>query len=295
MMSKMVSGWICLLMLVLNFAIFAQDEEKPVYGWKNAAIGNLSFTQTSFDNWQQGGENSWSWVFNFNARFLYSQPKFDWRTINKLEYGKTKVGDDESKKAGDEIFLETSLIYKQGWKVNPYVAASGRTQFAKGYDFSTEPDKTLISQFMNPGYFMESVGLEYHNEERFRTRLGVALKQTVVTEEKFAPKYTDKSDSEKLEKVRAENGLESVSYFSQQFTEATVYATSLELFSNLKRFDEIDVRWDHLLTTEITKYFAFAFTFQLFYDKDLSFKRQLKNVLGIGITYTFFGKKEDFE
>ena len=43
--------------------LYAQDEaeekKKPEYGWQNSVVANLSITQNQFDNWSQGGENSW--------------------------------------------------------------------------------------------------------------------------------------------------------------------------------------------------------------------------------------------
>jgi hypothetical protein len=101
---------------------------------------------------------------------------------------------------------------------------------------------------------MESFGLEYKKEKIFRTRFGFAAKQTVVTDEKFASRYTDKSDSEKLEKVRNELGLEWVSGYNRKVYGNIVYATTLEVFSNVKSVKEIDVRWDNLFSAEIAKY-----------------------------------------
>ena len=63
--------------------------------------------------------------------------------------------------------------------------------------------------------------------------------------------------------------------------------TKLELFSNLKAFDEIDVKWDNLFTAKLSKYFNVNFNVKLFYDKNISKKRQLKQALSLGITYTF--------
>jgi len=230
---------------MLNSTSYTQEAklDSLVMGWNKIAVGKLNFTQTSFDNWTQGGENSWAWLFNFIGAGIYKRNQYTWTNNAKFEYGKSKAGDDEAKKSADEIYLATELARHLKKSFNAYLSVTGRSQFANGYDYTTDP-KTIISKFMNPGYFIESAGLKYQPVDYFDTRLGVALKQTVA------------------------------------------YATSLEIFSNLKGFDEIDVRWDNLLTAEVIKYISFSFNFQLYYDKDLSSKRQIKQYLGIGLTYT---------
>jgi hypothetical protein len=276
-----------LICLMLNSTSYTQEAklDSLVMGWNKIAVGKLNFTQTSFDNWTQGGENSWAWLFNFIGAGIYKRNQYTWTNNAKFEYGKSKAGDDEAKKSADEIYLATELARHLKKSFNAYLSVTGRSQFANGYDYTTDP-KTIISKFMNPGYFIESAGLKYQPVDYFDTRLGVALKQTVVTEEQFASRYTDNSETSELEKLRNEVGLESYTSFAKKITKTAAYATSLEIFSNLKGFDEIDVRWDNLLTAEVIKYISFSFNFQLYYDKDLSSKRQIKQYLGIGLTYT---------
>jgi hypothetical protein len=108
-----------------------------------------------------------------------------------------------------------------------------------------------------------------------------------VTDERFASIYTDNIHTTDLEKVRNELGLESITNYNQTLAKNLSYVTSLELFSNLKAFNQIDARWDNLIKADIVKYVAVSFTFQLFYDREISLKRQLKQVLGVGLTYSF--------
>jgi len=281
-------------LLVLSMLVFlphsfvqAQDDGNELkLGWNKKMVGNLNFTQASFDNWAAGGENSWSWIFNLNGNFIRKMDKSHWTNIYKLEYGRSKVGSDEAKKTADEIFLESeySYFFRPVWA--GYIAVNGRSQFAEGYDYETDP-KTLTSKFINPAYFRESVGLKFMPSNNFNSRAGVGLKQTVVTDEMFAPIYTDKSDTDELEKLRNEIGLESVTNLTYQLKENVVFASSLDLFANMKAFNEVDVRWDNLIAADITKYIKVSFNFQLYYDRDISIKRQLKQYLAVGLSYTF--------
>lgn len=274
-------------MLAISGFSFAQEEKKDELkiGWNKRAVGTLNFTQASFDNWAAGGENSWSWLFNLTGSFINKQEKGNWRNFYKIEYGQSRVGDTESKKTADEIFLESEYTRNLTKVLGIYAAVNGRTQFAAGYDYGIDP-KVEISQFFNPAYFRESFGLKYTPSDIFNSRAGFGLKQTVVSDEKFALFYTDKSDTEELEKLRSEIGLESVSNLVLKLKENIAFASNLDIFSNLKSVDQVDVRWDNLISAEVAKYITVSFNFQLYYDKDLSLKRQLKQYLAVGLTYS---------
>ena len=173
---------VLLLSICLGTSVFAQEkpEEEPKYGWKKEMVGGINLTQTSLSNWTQGGEDSFAWQLNFNFKFINNQEKSNWANSGKLTYGSTKLGDQEFRKSLDEIKLESVLTYKLGIHINPFVAFTAETQFAPGYNYDTAP-KTQISAFMDPGYFRESIGVGYYPNEIVKTRLGVALKQTITS------------------------------------------------------------------------------------------------------------------
>ncbi|RKY84956.1 hypothetical protein DRP98_03865, partial [candidate division KSB1 bacterium] len=66
-----------------------------------------------------------------------------------------------------------------------------------------------------------------------------------------------------------------------------IFTSKLELFSGLKALDETDVNWDNVFTAKISKYFNVNFNVKLFYDKDISKQRQLKQSLAMGLTCSF--------
>jgi hypothetical protein len=275
-----------IVMALLSSPVYGQEEgDELKMGWNKKMVGSLNFTQASFDNWAAGGENSWSWIFNLTGNFLRNQEKSQWNNIYKFEFGRSKTGDSEAKKSADEIFIESeySYLFKPIW--SGYIAVNGRSQFAEGFDFTKDP-KTLTSKFLNPAYFRQSAGLKFEPSKIFNSRAGVGLKQTVVTDEMFAPLYTDDLETTELEKLRNEIGLESVTNITYQLKENLVLVSSVDLFSNLKAFNEIDVRWDNLISAEVVKYIKVSFNFQLYYDRDISFKRQLKQYLAVGLSYT---------
>jgi hypothetical protein len=275
-----------LMLIAIPVLVIAQDKpaEPPKYGWQKEMVGGLNLTQTSFDNWAQGGENQLAWQINLNTKFVNDQEKTNWANTGKFTYGNTKSGKEQAKKSIDEIKLESVLTYKLGVLINPFVAATGETQFAPGYNYGTEP-KTQLSAFMDPGYIRESAGLGIKPNEIVKTRLGVALKQTITSD--YPAPYADDPKTTKIEKIKNEVGGESVTDVSWKISENSLFTSKLELFSALKSLEETDVNWDNILTTKISKYFNVNFNFKLFYDRDISKMRQIKQAIALGVSYSF--------
>jgi len=275
-----------IMMLFATSLALAQDQpaEAPKYGWQKSMVGSLNLTQTSFDNWKQGGENSYAWQVTLNFNFTNDQAKTNWANSGKLTYGATKTGDQQMRKSVDEIKLESVFTYKLGVFINPLAAVTGETQFEPGYNYGTTP-KTQVSAFMDPGYFRESAGIGIKPNEIIKTRLGISLKQTLTTD--FPQPYADDPTTVKIEKFKNEVGAESVTDLNWKITQNTLFTSKLELFSTLEALNKTDVNWDNIVTTKISKYFNVNFNFKLFYDRDISKVRQIKQAFALGVVYTF--------
>jgi hypothetical protein len=269
-----------LLLITLPFLIWAQEDTTKIkkFGWSEKVVGTLNFNQSKFDNWQRGGEDSWSWQTDVIGVVEYDQEKYAWKNFGKLAYGNSKTGNQEARKSADEIKLESVLSYKIGIKLNPYIAVTGQTQLVEGFIY-TDTSKIRISNFMDPGYFTQAVGLEYASSDKFSTRFGASIKETATQTQIAADRFAVG------EKPRIEYGAESVYSLNYKVTENILYATKLELFSNLKAFDEIDANWDNIFTAKVAEYLNVSFTFNIFYDKDVDIQRQLKETLAVGLTY----------
>ncbi len=277
---------IIIIFMTTGNLIFAQEQtEKAKYGWQKELTGGLNLTQNKFDNWVQGGENSFAWQLNINFKFIEEQEKTTWATSGKMTYGNTKTGDQEARKSIDEIKLESVFTYKLGSVINPYISVNGETQFAPGYAYAAGA-KTQISAFLDPGFLRESLGLTYKVNEIVQTRGGLSFKQTVTSD--YPIPYTDDPQTpDDIELTRFEAGAESVTDVSWKINQTTLLTSKLELFTAFTAFDEIDVNWDNVLSAKIAKYFTMNFNFKLLYDKDISAKRQINQAFSFGLTYSF--------
>ncbi len=211
----------------VNSNVSAQEKstkkkaEEHDYGWQKEMVGGLNLTQTCFDNWAQGGENTFTWQLNLNFNFKNDREKTTWANSCKFTYGSAKTGKQESRKSIDEIKLESVLTYKLGVLINPYVAMTGETQFGPGYNYATEPE-AQISAFMDPGYFRESFGVGYQPNKIVKTRLGISLKQTVTSDYPI-PYADDPETMNKIEKNKNEVGSDNITDLNWKITGNTIY------------------------------------------------------------------------
>lgn len=256
----------------------------PAYGWKRQIAGQFSLAQSTFDNWSQGGDDALAWQASLLTQYNNDQADYNWANTAKLAFGQINSGDTGIRKSVDEIMLESVWSYKLKIEINPYVAAKGETQFTAGYDYKSDPP-AQISNFMDPGYITESVGLGYAYQDWIKTRLGFAVRETVTRD--YALLYADNPDTAEIEKIKTVPGLESVTDLNLKLTDILLFTSKLEIFSNLKAVDQAIVRWDNLFTASISKWINVGFNIQLLYDKSFSTRRQLKEALTTGITYTF--------
>lgn len=282
---KRIRAIFCLLILLSGVVRSEPAKNDSTELWSKELIGSLNLSQASFDNWKQGGQNSIAWQLNFNGKLERKAEQTLWANSGKFNFGKAKTGSDDMKTVIDEIKLESVLTYQLGCPVKPYGSVSFQTQSAAGYTYDGDV-KTQISGFMDPGYLREAIGLNYIPNEHIKTRLGASLKQTFASD--FAALYSDDSETSELEKRRDEFGAEWVTDFNWKLAQNLAYETKMECFSTFEALKETDVEWDNTLTAKISKYVNCTFNFKLFYDSQISPKRQIKQSLTMGLSYSFF-------
>ncbi|MFH1852506.1 MAG: DUF3078 domain-containing protein [Candidatus Neomarinimicrobiota bacterium] len=251
--------------------------------WDKQLAGNLNLTQNSFDNWTGGGEDAWSWQVDVNGSARYENENLKMNNSGKFSYGKTRVGDYSARKSADEIRLESVLSLKKGVAVNPYVAVTGLTQYSAGYSYPGDTARIEVSNFFDPAYFTQSIGIGFAPNEMLSTRMGASLKETITSDHPVP--YADDPETAAPENFKFEFGAEVVTDYRRNFSENLQLLSKLELFSNLRAVDQVDVNWDTTITAKVAKSVSTNFNFRLFYDSDVSPRRQLKQTLALGISY----------
>jgi Protein of unknown function (DUF3078) len=249
----------------LTFA--AADTTAMTEGWKRSLTGNLNLSQSYYDNWSKGGTDALAWDLGFGGAANLMHEDYTWENSFFAAYGMTKVQALASRKSTDEWKVESIYTRKYGTWVNPFISARVNSQWSDGYSYNdSAKTRKAISTFFDPAYFTETVGLGFAYQDYLTERLGFTLKQTISDKYDFADDIETES---KIEALKSEYGLGSVTEFKKPVMENVLLASRLEVFVNFKGFDEVDLNWDNILSAKVNKWISLNFNLNLLYDKDL--------------------------
>lgn len=270
--------------------------------WKKGGLSALGISQASFTNWAAGG------ISNVNVTSLislYANRKVaasNWENNLDLGFGLQKIDGGEYRKSEDKIELNSKYGRTINEKLNYSVLFNFRSQFAQGFNY-TDTSVVYVSNFLAPSFTTISAGLDY------RPLNGLSLyfapitgKITTVLDEKLSNAAAYGVDTGKT--VRFEIGsLASIKY-QKVFKNNIQLKSKLDLFSNFKNVQAIDVNWENIFAFQITKLLNVSLTTNLLYDQDILIPKnveqspgvmitenkprtQFKQVFSLGVTYKF--------
>ena len=289
--------WFIYLILIFSYPLMAensiQKDSLKVFWKQNFATG-IDLNQASFSgNWKGGGSNTFAtgWYLNHNATINNSS----WRLISDLsmQVGFLQNKTQSLRKSVDRIFYE----FKAGYRISPkwdfYGSTNFQTQFFQGFEFDKKnkkgiPVDSLVSSIFAPAYLTTSLGLEYHPQKTFYTRVGIgSLRQTFVFDERIS-----RAGLFGLERP-GDN-------IRNQFVLQLLFNVEREIFENvnmkLRYSTLIDYfrfglsngmvhRVDANFTMKVNKYLSTNLQAVLFRDYDQDPNWQFSQVLSMGLAY----------
>ncbi|MCX6310190.1 MAG: DUF3078 domain-containing protein [Bacteroidetes bacterium] len=300
----------------VNSCLFAQHLPDSLRHWHRGGAVGLNFTQTSFTNWATGGENSVSGQGLLGLFVNYKKDSTSWDNSVDFAYGVLHQGKDKFTKKTDDKIDFTSKYGRYAFKKVWYYTAlfSFKTQSSPGYIYSDDTSKTVISDFMAPGYTLLALGLDYKPNKTvsvffapFTGKTTYVLNQTLADAGAFG---VDKAifDNAGIKTKDGQNirnefgGYVRFQYKAEVMTNITLNARC-ELFSNyLKDPQNIDVNAEIILNMKVNKYFSANLNIQGVYDNDVLIavdrnhdgildgvgpRFQLRQVLGVGFSAKF--------
>jgi hypothetical protein len=271
------------LLILLPTLVLGQTTDSTKKGpWNHSIVANLNLSQASYSNWTGGGENTLAYQALLTGSSEDNAPSATWTNTYKFTYGQARLGDQGLRKTDDQIDLESLLKYKYDSAVNPYAAASFRSQFTPGYTYSASDSATMVSKFFDPAYFQESVGALYTVGTVFKTRVGAAVREVVTTE---FTQYAVDPETNKPERTLVEGGFESITELNFPIDDHILLTSKLDLFSPVKKPAQIIVRSDNGLTVKVSKYVIVNLNALFINDASVTPKTQIKQTLALGIEY----------
>lgn len=287
-----------LIAAMICFVAISQEKQDTSY-WKKGGMISISFSQTSLTNWSGGGDNAISTNSQLNLFANYNKGKNSWENKLNLEYGLVKQGDEGVRKSIDKLEYFTKYGYKNGGHWFYTALFDFKTQFAKGYNYSSEEgvDDVKISNFLAPAYMNLSIGMDYKPSEVFSAYISpVTGKMTVVNDDDLSDKGAFGVDPG--DKFRSEFGAFSKLSLNKDIMENVNLKSTLDLFTSYSdSFGNIDVTWEVLLNMKINSFLTATVNTSLVYDDDIDYydvegnnrgpRIQFKEIVGVGLAYKF--------
>ena len=296
------------LALLATVATGAQAQDNtteasaPESNWKVNGITGINTAQTALVNWSAGGENSVAWNLYLNVNANYKKDKWSWDNALVTDFGMTYTTSNEWLKNVDKLNLSTKVghLISSHWSIS----ALGEllTQFARGYDASTNPNVAgnrdkYISTLFAPGYFTAALGADYKPNDNLSVLFSpVTGKMTFVLDKKLSD--VGAFGVKPGKRLLAELGASIVANYKKKLAENIDFSTKLTLFTAYNSdFGNIDVNWDMMIAFKINKFLTTTLTTNLIYDDNVKSvdkagnlrgpKVQFREVLGLGLSYSF--------
>ena len=210
-------------------------------------------------------------------------------------------------KTDDQLRITTKFGYEFSKKAKGLfftTFADFRSQFMDGFAYPN--DSVRVSKFMAPGYLMVGVGLDYYPPKvkgMFISFDPIAAKFTFVNDQTLSDLGAYGVDPGKY--FRPEIGAYLKFKYETKLGKNVNFKTQWDFFTNYldnKPFTRIDVTGEVLFSFKFNKWFSAFLQLNLIYDHDIDIdtgkddssgnrivgpRTQFKQVLGVGINYTF--------
>ena len=279
-----------ILAALLPLSLSAQES-----AWSHSGLTGINFSQTSFTNWSEGGENSMATNVYLNGSLNYKEGKNAWDNDLSANFGLNYTEATKWRKNIDNL----NIASKYGRQVSEklYLAAllDFKTQMGYGYDYSGV-ERKLTSKFLTPGYLNLSVGIDYKPNDHISIYYSpVAGKMTLTNDTAFSKNYgVDEGKKTRFELGTTFKGTVNYSLMQDKLT----LKSTLDLFTPYNdTFGNVDVNWDVLVGLNVTSLLTVTFQSTLKYDDDIKTfddagvqhgaKVQFKEILGVGLSYKF--------
>nr|BCX01565.1 MAG: hypothetical protein KatS3mg041_1611 [Bacteroidota bacterium] len=268
---------------MLGLILLVASDSLP-WSWTHSLVGALSVNQAYYENWQEGGANTIAFTgkLEHTAHLQRGPHRLEHSLL--LAYGQVKQDTLAYRKSEDQIRWLFQWQYAADGPLRPTFSLELRTQFAPGYEYKKTPPQ-LTSRFLAPAFFTQALGLSYRPAEQYNVRLSLALRQTIVRDPLLGTRYGLRPG----ERIRWQPGMELVgSVDRQKLLENVYYRSRLGVFSPYERFPRPTIRWENEVLMRINRLLNATLNAVVYYDRDVSPRVQLKEVLGLGISYSFW-------
>lgn len=264
--------------------------------WTYYSEVEINMSQGALANWASGGENSLSLLSNIRYFWNYNRNKTSWENWMHYRFGFMKNGEEEIRKNEDRFELNSKLGQKAFLHWYYTVQFNVLTQLFNSYEYPKDKDRKLVANFMSPGYFNLSLGLDYKPNDRFSLFLSpISGKWNFVRDTANIPVSRYGVEAGKRSKRNAGARMDVRSKVTNLFKLMDIN-NELNMFYSYdekdKKKDDKDilpltVNWKMTLSFKINYFMRASIYTELLYDQNSSDKVQFKENLNLGVNFRF--------
>lgn len=261
--------------------------------WRKTLEMTLNFSEATFsDNWKSGGINSIALGLNFDVHADYAYDKVSFTNEYQSQFGGFSSKGEGVRKAQDKLFLDSKFGYMIKKDLFAFSSANFQSQYINGYSyFNTETQinqKSKISGLLAPGYFTESLGLEYKPNKYFSNRLGLISDRQVLVIDTGIYHGTPTNYGVPIgKKSLTYLGFSATSDFHKEVIKNMDLKTHLELFQSFNIPNYTSLRVDAIIVAKVNKRINVNLSGTMLYDNNQDPKPQFNQFLSVGFTYKY--------
>lgn len=295
----MIRSFLLALSFLLAAAAAAQpsapDTLDPADGWLSELGLQFAGSQAQYSNWQEGGVDALA--FSAQSEGVFYRVSGALRQAHEVRFALGLIKQDtlSARKADDIARYAFGLEYETNSPFRPSLALTARTQFIEGFDYTPDdgeyPDLTplsdgrvKVSDAFAPLVMSQSAGVVYDPGAGFSARVGLGLKETVVTIERLRTVYGNALD----QALRVEAGLDSELRFKKRVMENVTFSSRLSAFQAFNQVGENapDVLFENRLTLQVNPILNVTLDGAALFDRDVSEDMQLRQSLAVGVGFS---------
>tara|TARA_B110000977_G_scaffold25412_1_gene31363 strand:- start:2591 stop:3442 length:852 start_codon:yes stop_codon:yes gene_type:complete len=248
--------------------------------------GTFSFllNQSSFDNWVAGGVSNISGAIGINYDFNYSKASWSWDNKIIAAFGITKIKEQDIQKSDDRLEWNSVLGKKAKGYWNYSLFLNFKTQFTDDLNSETKGPTRLLS----PGYLQVGPGMLWRKSDNLKVNIAPATSKLIVVDKELTLPDAAYFGVEEGKSRRYELGASIGAYYKFTLMENITMENILNLYSDyLGDPQNVDLDYTINIVMGINKYFSTNLAFQAIYDDNAFEGLQTRQVIGLGINYSF--------
>ncbi|OIQ17672.1 MAG: hypothetical protein BM557_08260 [Flavobacterium sp. MedPE-SWcel] len=281
--------------------------------WTRTNKVGLDISEIAFINWSVGGNNSITVLGKGDFNRNYHKENLNWDNELLLRYGFNSQEGQEIRKTDDQIKFTSTFGYRTDTISHWYYSAKFNlnTQFRNGYAYPNTTDE--ISGPFSPAYVFLGIGSEYIRKDLglnayfspLTNKTTLVLNHTLADQGAFGVDpavYDEEGNLVRRGKTsRTEMGILVTNNIKRKIFKNIILDHRISLYTDyINNFGNIDLDWQLQLDMTVNEYVKANIGLHIIYDDDIKAteevdgetvqvgpKLQLKQMLGLGVTYSF--------